>query len=133
MKIKRSLFQLLSTFLLSFGCEEVVTPPEIENIDNLLVVNGILSPLDSVYDVEVTWSNPSFGILPSFDEEYVRNAEVSITDGNTSATFAYNENWRLYRLEAAQFPLEPGTTYVLTAEADGQAINKFCNYYAAGS
>ncbi len=97
-----------------------MTPPEIENIEDLLVVNAILNPKDSVYDVEVTLSNPSFGLLPQFDDEYVRDAEVTITNGSSLGTFVYNENWRTYRLNSSDFPLLDGEIYQLTVRAGGR-------------
>lgn len=104
---------------LSFSCEETVSPPEIENIENLLVVNSILNPTDTTYFVEVTWSNPSFGLLPSFEDQYVTNANVTITDGERTGTFSYEPQWRTYTLDAQTFPIENDTEYTLEVEADG--------------
>lgn len=102
------------------SCEEIVTPPEIENIEDLLVVNSILNPSDSLYYVEVTWSNPSFGLLPDFEDEYVTNAAVTITDGTLLGVFSYEEERRRYELDAATFPIQAGSTYRLAVSANGQ-------------
>ena len=113
-------FKIIIVLLLSLSCEEIVTPPEIENIERLLVVNGILNPTDTTYYVEVTWSNPSFGPLPDFEDLYVADANVTISEGNTSAAFSYDPLWRMYTLDAAAFPLEASSSYELRVEAEGR-------------
>lgn len=120
--MKISKFIPLLVIGLFLSCEETVTPPEIENIENLLVVNGILSPTDTIYYVEVSWSNPSFGRLPAFGSEFASNADVSISDGNTTRTFIYNDEWRMYVLDADNFPIAAGTSYQLRVEADGNVV-----------
>ena len=120
MRISKFISLLVLGLFLS--CEETVTPPEIENIEDLLVVNGILNPTDTTYYVEVSWSNPSFGRLPDFGSEFVTNANVTITDGNTTRTFTYNNDWRMYMLEADNFPIAAGTSYQLRVEADGRVV-----------
>ena len=107
---------------LFLSCEETVAPPEIENIENLLVVNGILNPTDTVYYIEVTWSNPSFGRLPDFGSEFVTVADVTISNGTNTSTFTYNDEWRMYTLDADDFPIEGGTTYQLRVEAEGKVV-----------
>ena len=86
------------------------------------MVNGILNPADSVYEVEVTWSSPSFGVLPDFEDVFVTNAAVSISNGITTADFTYDENARSYKLVSDDFPLEAETTYLLRVVADDHEV-----------
>ena len=116
----KSIKYLLIASVLLLSCEETVSPPEIENIEDLLVVNSILNPTDSIYYVEVTWSNPSFGLLPDFEDEFVTNAIVTISDGSRQEAFVYETQQRRYELDAERFPIEPGATYQLTVSANGQ-------------
>lgn len=123
MRVKQYPTIIVIILFMSLSCEETVTPPEIENIENLLVVNSILNPTDTIHYVEVTWSNPSFGILPDYDDEFVTDANVTISKGSTMESFTYDPRWQMYTLDAATFPIEENSEYQLRVEAAGQMIS----------
>lgn len=106
-----------------FSCVETVTPPLIEDIEDVLVVNALLNPSDSVYEIEVQWAEPAFGLLPDYQEVHVTTASVAITGGNETATFIYDDLWGNYRLRSEEFAIEAGSTYTLDVSAEGVGVS----------
>lgn len=136
-KIYPILLSLLSLITLQacdnmFSLTSPVDPAKFEKQGRRLVVNSFISPQDSLIRVEVSRSSPLFGEPPAFESveeiiayNFVQDAEVIISDGETEARLTYTEEnngdtrlnaIRLYNyvIPIAEFPIVAGKTYILT-------------------
>ncbi|TXK49650.1 DUF4249 domain-containing protein [Pontibacter qinzhouensis] len=114
--IKHTIWQLLLLLLTTLvlpACEEDVT--NIKNLDLTpkLVVTSFISPQDSFLVVRLQTTQPAIGKTLSDEQRKVKNASVTISDGNTTVALAYDEGMNRYQTEASNLVLAPGRTYTL--------------------
>ena len=89
-----------------------------------LVVNGYISPQDTLLTVKVSRSKPAL-VEPSEAVPFVvENATVTLTDGSRVVAFRYNSVRQFYQAPVALMPIKAGQTYTLTASTpDGRQVS----------
>lgn len=89
-----------------------------------LVVNGYISPQDTLLTVKVSRSKPAL-VEPSEAVPFVvENATVTISDGSKLVVMRYNSVRQFYQASIALMPIKTGQTYTLTASTpDGKQVS----------
>lgn len=110
---------ILCLILFTSACVDVVDPGELGLKDQLLVVNSIISPHQDVLRVQVSQSNPLFGLIPDDNTEkgLVKDAVVTLSNGTSSINLSYSAKDKLYTAKARLLPIVPGSTYTLKVNA----------------
>ncbi|MEM6644563.1 MAG: DUF4249 family protein [Bacteroidota bacterium] len=120
--LKLPLFALSIAWICS--CEEVVDPPQINNIEDKLVVNAIFLATDDTLRVEVYRSEKAFGIRGNFrSSDLIPDAVVTISNGTETQSFAYSERLQVYQLAASAFPIDEVTTYQLKVSTEEFSVS----------
>ena len=112
MKRLNQISKIIMLASLPFACVEEVKPPSLENVENKIVVNSVITPFLEEIEVEVSFSKKSFGIL---DDQFgnADDATVVISNGEQQETLTYDVETERYRISTATFPLKEGVTYRL--------------------
>lgn len=88
-----------------------------------LVVNGYISPQDTLLSVKVSRSKPVLGEQTDALPYNVDNAIVSLTDGNRVVVLRYLSDKQWYQAKATLLPILTGKTYTLTVSTpDGKQV-----------
>lgn len=127
--MKKTIYIFLAISLLVLaGCEEVVEPDKIKDSKRFIVVTSLISPQSSEILAEVSWSRPVFGIVPDYYEnpDIIDNAQVQLSDGTTSVSLIYNEDKRLYTIDASALPIVTGGTYFIEVTVENQTVRGEC-------
>ncbi|MEM7299110.1 MAG: DUF4249 family protein [Bacteroidota bacterium] len=120
LQIKKLLFFLSFVFLLA--CEEEVTPPDIVNGEDALVVNSIISPFLEEIVVEVSITKNAFGLIStSLDSDIVSDAIVTISDGTNEVVIPF-DNRSSYRQASNLLLWDESRTYRLEVQARGRMV-----------
>ncbi|GAB3930728.1 DUF4249 domain-containing protein [Larkinella terrae] len=122
------MFALLYPVLLS--CQNLVTeidPSRLPQIQSKLVVNGYLSPQDTVLAVSVSSSQTVLGDIVTDSVNTVRGATVTLTSEGKTVTLAYNPEQRVYTADARPFPILAGKTYSIQVSVAGyETVSSSC-------
>ena len=110
---------ILCLILFTSACVDIVDPGELGLKDQLLVVNSIISPHQDVLRVQVSQSNPLFGLIPDDNTEkgLVKDAVVTLSNGTSTINLSYSAKDKLYLAKARLLPIVPGSTYTLKVTA----------------
>lgn len=126
----KSTHVMIKSWLVAFavlltGCIDVVEPPSIKNIKNVIVINSIISPAMDDINVQVSISAKSFGVLPDLanDSDLITDALVTISSDAREGTLLYDAEQGYYVLSASLFPIEEGVTYRLRVEANQEILS----------
>ncbi|MFK7952797.1 MAG: DUF4249 domain-containing protein [Ekhidna sp.] len=116
---------LRSTLLFAIGimilsCEEEVTPPQIEDAEDRIVVNGLIAPSFEQINVEVSKSRKAFGIIDFNNSDIIQNATVTISNGTEERSLTFDGQH--YSLSTTSYPIEEGVTYRITVTALGETV-----------
>jgi hypothetical protein len=113
--IKLSLASLIIfwTCLVLTSCEKEVTNIKIPQSPPKLAIAAFISPQDTIIRVSVVKSIPVLG-KGSLSTENIKDAVVVVSDESNSVTLLFNENERIYTIDAKEFPILPGKTYFLS-------------------
>lgn len=117
-----SLFAFL--LLATMACQNLVTeidPSNLPAIDRKLVVNGYLSPQDTVLAISVSSSQTVLGDYVSDSVNTVTNATVVLASEGRSVTLTFDPQNRVYTASAQLFPVLVNRTYTLQVDAPGFA------------
>ncbi|MBO0931403.1 DUF4249 domain-containing protein [Fibrella aquatilis] len=122
----KAFFYTASLLLMLAACGSLrneVDPSILSAGGEKLVVNGYISPQDTLLTVKVSRSKPALA-EPSEGVPYVvENATVSLTDGNRVVVMRYNTDRQFYQAPVALMPIRTGQTYTLTATTpDGKKV-----------
>lgn len=122
MKLIR-LFPLLILWALVVltGCEKDVEDMDL-NSSSKLVVFSFISPQDTILTVKLQKSQPAIGKKLTAEQVKVKNATVTITDGNSVVLLTYNQEYDHYEANAKVWPVVAGSTYQLKVSTPGGAI-----------
>lgn len=103
---------MLSAVVVLLSCES-----DVEDIDfnttSKLVVTAFISPQDTVLVVQLQKSQPAIGKKMSQEQLKVKNATVTVSNGNAVITFIYNSDTDQYLANVKARPLVAGNTYQL--------------------
>ncbi|MFD1144890.1 DUF4249 domain-containing protein [Larkinella insperata] len=120
----RSLFLCVLTAFGITACQNLVTevdPSNLPQMDRKLVVNGYLSPQDTVLAVSVSSSQTVLGEVVSDSVNAVRDATVQLSSEGKTVTLTFDPQQRVYTADARQFPIQTGKIYTLRVGAPGFA------------
>lgn len=135
---------LLAFLMIFAACENpfqlinYVDNEQLEENSDQLVINGIISPRDSIIRINVSRSQPLINVVEDWSKPdethgafYIKDARVTLSDGEREAELTYREeayayqslefyyedvdSIRLhsYQIPAEEFPIEAGKTYTL--------------------
>jgi len=128
---------LLALVCLLAACEKEVTSIQLPGAESQLVVNAFISPQDTILEVAVFESKPVIGERPGSVTDLIRDATVTLSDGQKTIVFPLvNPTQYLagtaYRARPEAFPIEAGKTYFLQASTpDGRLVTAQCTVPAA--
>lgn len=112
---------VIGVVLVNFSCETEVTPPDLRDIQDKLVINSIIYPEMRIIEVEVSVSKKSFGSIAR-DFEILENAVVTISNGTIEKAIPYDTFNMKYRIPTSDFPLVEGSKYVLNVNAKDMQV-----------
>lgn len=122
MKVLSKVSKLVLVILL-VACNEEVTPPSIENIEDKLVVNSVISPYLENISVEVSLSAKAFGVIDAFGSDIISNATVVLGNGTSEITLPFDFTTDQYVIATATFPIEEDVTYRLEVTAGDRSVS----------
>ncbi len=112
---------LIFSSVLFSSCEELESDIDIKQGESKIVLNGFMTPSDSVVKIQVMQTQPTVG--ESIDV-YVRDARLTLSDGITTDTFLYLADESVYILNKR---VSSSTTYTVRAELpDGRWAEASC-------
>ncbi|PKP53529.1 MAG: hypothetical protein CVT92_03575 [Bacteroidetes bacterium HGW-Bacteroidetes-1] len=115
MKLKNiSLIGFVLMTIILASCDSMISDVDAPTTSPKLVVNSYISPDDDTIRVRVQYSRPLYSITSYYNSyEYppVTDAQVSITDGNSTINLIYNAFELMYI--TTDLTIEPGKTYSL--------------------
>jgi Domain of unknown function (DUF4249) len=125
----------LSIFL--FSCETLVNDIDTDRLPQgktQLVVQGFLSPQDTLISVRISATTPVFGQIelypttqPAITPEIMKGLNVTISEGSRTATLTLNTQTGNYEAAAALLPIAVGKTYALRiTNAAGDVFESSC-------
>ncbi|MBC5772514.1 DUF4249 domain-containing protein [Pontibacter sp. KCTC 32443] len=127
MKTLRLITLLLVSIAVTFtGCES-----DVDNIDSFeskskLVVLSYISPQDTMLEVRVQKTQPAIGKQLTDEQRKVKDATVTISNGTSVVSLAYNAETNQYEADARAWPIEAGKTYKLKVVAPGATAEASC-------
>lgn len=105
------------------ACTEEVTPPSIDNIEDKLVVNSVITPYLEEIAVEVSLSKKAFGVIDQFGpSDIITNALVVLSNGTVQVTLPFDFVTDQYVIATSTFPIEEGVTYRLEVTAGERSV-----------
>ncbi|RRB04173.1 DUF4249 domain-containing protein [Larkinella rosea] len=121
---------LALVLLVMMACQNLVTeidPSNLPQIQSKLVVNGYLSPQDTVLAVSVSSSQTVLGDVATDSVNTVRGATVTLASEGKTVTLAYHSDQRVYTADARQFPIQAGKTYTIQVSVAGyETVSSSC-------
>ncbi len=112
---------LIFSSVLFSSCEELESDIDIKQGESKIVLNGFITPSDSVVKIQVMQTQPTVG--ESIDV-YVRDARLTLSDGITTDTFLYLADESVYILNKR---VSSSTNYTVRAELpDGRWAEASC-------
>jgi hypothetical protein len=126
MKTNNIYILLIAILLALTACEKEVTNIKLPQASSKLVVTSFISPQDTMLWVSVIESVPAIGKI-NLSSEDIRNATVSISDGERSINLLYDIQARTYTADAETLPIIPGKTYFLeVTDTKGRKAEASC-------
>ncbi|AXT59052.1 DUF4249 domain-containing protein [Aquimarina sp. AD10] len=114
---------LVSIFLQS--CETSVDASGLLNQEQLVVINGFLSPQDTTLKIRVSKSRSKASTDTS--SLLITDATVTITDEtDNEVMLTYNATTSNYEAPATDLPIMPGKKYFLKVMAEGEEYKSSC-------
>ncbi len=125
-KMKQFIF--LSILFVFYNCETEVDVSNLLNQEQLLIINGYLSPQDTVLKVQVSKSISIANKDINTDNLIVKDASVSITseDGATVSLDYSLQNKNYEKDVTSDFSIVAGKKYFLEVQVDNQKYNATC-------
>lgn len=125
-KMKQFIF--LSILFVFYNCETEVDVSNLLNQEQLLIINGYLSPQDTVLKVQVSKSLSIANKDINTDNLIVKDASVSITseDGSTVSLDYSLQNKNYEKDVTSDFSIVAGKKYFLEVQVDNQKYNATC-------
>jgi hypothetical protein len=123
--------RILSIFALSLliaftGCEKEVTNIKLPQASSKLVVTSFISPQDTLLRVSVVESVPAIG-KSTLSSNTIRDATVTMSNGDRSVTFTYQDTQQAYVADADVLPIVQGNSYALeVVDTKGRKANATC-------
>ena len=121
----KSLLYILSVLELT-ACGSLrneVSPSLLTREGEKLVVNGYISPQDTLLSVKVSRSKPVLGEQTDALPYNVADATVTLSDGNKLVVLRYLSDKQFYTAKATLLPIRTGQTYTLTVSTpDGKKV-----------
>lgn len=128
-KLKYIPFLIVVFFILA-SCETLVNDlaeDKLPKSSSKLVVESFISPQSDSIKVTVTESSPLFGPVPVWNEiNFIENANVQISNGQTSIEIPFNPNTKRYIISTQKFKIIAGETYFLTVSDGKRAVASQC-------
>ncbi len=120
----KNLLFILAFLLVGCGSLRNEVSPSLLSLDGeKLVVNGYISPQDTLLSVKVSRSKPVLGEQTDALPYNVGNATVSLSDGNKVVMLRYLDDKQWYQVRASQLPVLTGKTYILSVSTpDGKQV-----------
>ncbi|GAB3323853.1 hypothetical protein GCM10027299_20490 [Larkinella ripae] len=116
--------------LVTMACQNLVTeidPSNLPPIDRKLVVNGYLSPQDTVLSISVSSSQTVLGDFVSDSVNTVRDATVILASEGRTVRLTYDPQNRVYTARTRLFPVLVASTYTLQVDAPGfETVTSSC-------
>ena len=121
---------VISTLIASLAsCIETVDPKDIGGSEEKVVVNGFLSPDDTVVSIEVSRSKPVIGKHQNLSKyDYIINNATVLLENEAGdvATLNYNTQSYKYETAPANMPIVSGQSYYLTVQVGGKSYTASC-------
>jgi Domain of unknown function (DUF4249) len=123
--MKNLKFLSLITFIFLFSCDSLVneiSPDKIPSTKPTLVINGYISPQDTILAVKIQLTKPILGetsinVFGGFGGfggvPIVKDAKVFLSQGNKNIELKYDDKNLLYVANPKSFKIESGLTYSL--------------------
>ncbi|MDH5475900.1 MAG: DUF4249 domain-containing protein, partial [Cyclobacteriaceae bacterium] len=110
------------------GCETIVDADKLISEGNKLVVNSVISPTDSLINVEVSRSIPILGTKSyiDYDADIVKDATVIISDGENEMELFFEPDLNMYAILSASMPITEGKTYSLVVSSNNEVVTANC-------
>lgn len=122
-----SIVPILAVLLILTACEDVATNVKMPPAQKKIVVQCFISPDDDTVKAMVTWSKPIIGTSVSADPEFIKNANVVLSDGIKTAALLWNGSDELYETQSGAFKIEAGKKYSLVVSLpDGRNVKANC-------
>jgi Domain of unknown function (DUF4249) len=125
--MKNLKYLIISLHLSLFSCSSLVnevSPDKIPKSESRLVINGYISPQDTLLAVKVQRSNGIFktDLSNNFGNEFIETtAKVILSQGNKNIELKYDPKNFLYLASPKDFKIISGLTYTLkVTEASGK-------------
>ncbi len=111
------------------SCETDVDASDLLEQQQLIVINGYLSPQDTTLKVQISKSKSRASNGSSnTDDLIIKNATVTITDENENeAALVYSESSFSYEAPATDLAILPGQQYFLTTMVEGKEYKAACS------
>ncbi len=110
-----------------YSCETNVDVNDLLDQEQLIVINGYLSPQDTILKVQVSKSLSRATKNITESDLVIKNASVAISNENgKKVTLKYSEKSKKYEILANQLPILSGKKYFLTVNAQGKKFNASC-------
>lgn len=116
LKMKNLIKYCLVGLMPLFSCVEEVTPPQIDEIENKVVVNGLIAPSLEQISVQVSQSRKAFGTLEFDDSDLITDALVTIDNGVSQGILVYDSQMAAYIISTSSYPINAGETYRIEVE-----------------
>jgi hypothetical protein len=114
----------LGVFVLLPSCEKDVTDKFDLGTQNQVVLQSFISPQDSWVVVRLRRTQPAVGRRLSGEELKVKDATVTMTDGNQTVTLPYEVKSDRYQVQASVFPIVAGKSYTVNVStASGSKLS----------
>ena len=106
------------------SCEQMVTNVDVPEYTPKLVVFSYISPADTLITVRVSKSKAVFGVNNNYASDIVGDATVIISDGVTSRSIPFVENYNGYTAESYiisqhDYAIVEGKKYTLEVSSPG--------------
>lgn len=128
--MKINIVLLFLSVVILISCIEEVDPKGLKGADEMVVINGYLSPSDPVVSIEVSRTKPVIRKSNDYDDKskyIIKNATVILSDddGNT-ISLPYDDIALSYGVPAADFPIVGGETYHLRVDVGDKTYTSTC-------
>ena len=101
------------------ACEDDVSNLPNVDMSPRLVVNSYISPQDTELKVQLQMTQPAIGKDKTPDQLMVKNATVTLSDGSSTVSLAYDVMTDMYKTSASNLPVVAGKTYFLHVSTPG--------------
>ncbi len=107
------------------SCEEWQVEKPTQNLRELIVVNSMISPQDSLLTVYVS-RGEDINKVVKLDSLLIKNANVSISDGTNKEILYYNTKAKRYEAKPQKIKILEGETYFLSINYQSKTLEASC-------